>query len=208
MSQNPEPSEDNFVVEQLLEEAISVINTARSSIRSNNISVNRSEIIQLLVEAKEKFPEEIAAARWLLKERKVFIEKIQEEKESILDEAQKRATELVNRVEVVREAQEKSKRIIAEAQREVEQMKAEMNNYCEKQLARFEGILAKVYDEVQAGRAKLQGSPQEIQAQTELELEHFEPHFNLPQEEMSLPLATENPPEQNQSQTELDPLIG
>ncbi len=147
---------DQFVVEQLIEDLISMVERTRGSFRSSSVSINRERILGLLNEAKEKFPEEVSSAKWLIDERKAFIDKVQQEKDEIISEAQKRSAELVNRVEVVREAQKEAERIIQAAIDEAARRKYQVDIYCIKQLEKFEGILAKVYDEVQLGRAKLQ----------------------------------------------------
>lgn len=212
-AENPNDSA-NFVVDQLLEDIENIIAGGKSSFRTNNVAINRYEVMELINQIRERLPEEIATARWLLKERKLFVEKIQQEKGEIIKDAQRRAAELVGRVEVVREAQEKARAITQDANEEVARMKSEIDKYCEKQLERFEGILAKVYDEVQLGRLKLQSNTQEVMTETQIgaqsELNFQQEQFQQAQIERveRAELKEKIVQEQESLKSEFDPLLG
>ncbi len=158
---SPGGPEDQFLVEQIIDDLIFMVNDSRSVTRSGSVSLNRKEALRLLNQAKERFPDEIRAARWLIKERKLFIERVQQEKEEIVDEAQKRSAELVSRVEVVREAQKQARHIVQSAEEQAARAKYELESYCEKQLARFEEMLGRIQNEVIQGRHKLQSATEE-----------------------------------------------
>ncbi len=168
-------SEKQFQVEEILDALLQIVGEAKTSFRSNSIALNRDEILALLSEARDKFPDEVRAARWLIRERKLFIEKVQQEKVEIIEEAQKRAAELVNRVEVVRQAQKEARHILQEAREEAARTRNQLELYCEKKLNGLEQALENIFETVQRGKAKLQSvseeSLQEMQVQRELDFE-------------------------------------
>ena len=203
--------EERLITEKLLEDLIEMVNNGRSSIRSGNVSVNREEMLRLLNEVKEKFPEEIKAAKWLLNERKIFIDKVQQEKSEIMEEAQKRSSELVNRVGVVREAQRQASHIVQEAQEEASRMKHEIDTYCVNQLAKFEDVLAKVYEEIQQGKAKLQEKESLRGIESQAELNFDQPVQELEEQDSTVPENYSSPNNSEKVLVEeepyLDPLI-
>ena len=69
---------------------------------STSVMVNRDEVLDLLDETIERLPDELRAARWLLKEREEYLAKVKREGEDILDQARTRAERMVQRTEVVK----------------------------------------------------------------------------------------------------------
>ena len=51
---------------------------------SASVMINHDEVLDLLDEAIDRLPEELRAARWLLKEREEFLAKVQREADDIL----------------------------------------------------------------------------------------------------------------------------
>ncbi len=174
-------NEDQFLVEQIIDDITAMVNDSRSAMRSGSVVLNKEEVLRLLSQAKDRFPDEIRAARWLIKERKLFIERVQQEKEEIISEAQKRSAELVSRVEIVREAQKQARHIVQAAEEQAARSKYELENYCEKQLAKFEELLGRIQGEVMQGRNKLQSiteeSFRELKLQNELDFGGMQGQF-------------------------------
>ena len=171
-------SEDQFQVEEIVDALIKIVSDARTSLRSSSIILNRDEMLSLLNEVREKFPDEIRAARWLIRERRLFIEKVQQEKIEIIEEAQKRASELVSRVEVVREAQKEAQHIVQAAREEAARSRNQLEVYCEKKLTGLEVALENIFETVQRGKAKLQtvseDSLRDLEVQSRLNFENHD----------------------------------
>ena len=89
---------------QLLRRVVDII-AARPMPLSSSVMINRDEVLELVEDALARLPEELRAARWLLKEREEFLAKVQREGDDILDAARARAERMVQRTEVVRAAQ-------------------------------------------------------------------------------------------------------
>ena len=120
--------------------------------------VNRDEVLDLLDETIERLPDELRAARWLLKEREEYLAKVKREGEDILDQARTRAERMVQRTEVVKASEARARKIVDAATDEARRLKNEVEDFCDQKLASFEIVLERTMKLVGAGRQKLQGS--------------------------------------------------
>ncbi len=144
-------------VEALLDEAIEMLAESRPLPMSNTVKVNRDELLHLLEQIQDQLPEEVRAARWLLKEREEFIAKARREHQALIDEGRAQVSRMVERQQVVKEAEARARKILDDAQREATTMKRQVEEYCDRKLARFEAVLAHTTEVVQRGRQKLLG---------------------------------------------------
>jgi len=144
-------------VEALLEEAIEILAEARPLPMSTTVKVNRDELVHILEQAQEQLPEEVRAARWLLKEREDFIAKARQEHQALIDEGRAQVSRMVERQQVVKEAEARARRILDEARSEATTMRRQVEEYCDRKLARFEAVLIRTTETVQKGRQKLVG---------------------------------------------------
>src|SRR5207244_5632245 len=96
--------------EALFRRGAEIISGARPMPLSASVMINREEVLELLEEAIERLPDELRAARWLLKEREEFLAKTRRDADDILDQARARAERMVQRTEVVK-ADRKSTRL-------------------------------------------------------------------------------------------------
>jgi cell division septum initiation protein DivIVA len=152
------PRHQGADVEQLLRRLHDLLAGARPMPLSTSVMVNRDEVLELLEEAMDRLPDELRAARWLLKEREEYLAKVRREGEEILDQARARAERMVQRTEVVKGAEARARRIVDSAEAESRRLRNECEDYCDQRLASFEIILERTMKMVAAGRSKLQGS--------------------------------------------------
>ena len=150
------PSPD---AEQLLRRVVDVVAGARPMPLSKSVMIDRDEVLELLEEAAERLPDELRAARWLLKEREEFLAKVRREGEDILDQARARAERMVQRTEVVKAADSRARQIVEKAEDQARRMRLECEDFCDQKLASFEIVLERTMKMVAAGRTKLQGNP-------------------------------------------------
>jgi hypothetical protein len=145
--------------ETLVRRVIEIINNAKSLPLSNSIRLEKDDVLELLEDALERLPSELRQARWLLKERQEFLEKVQREGDDILEAARVRAERMVQRTEIVREAQHTAQATVEKARDEARRLRHEAEDYCDQKLAAFEIVLDRTMKTVQAGREKLQVTP-------------------------------------------------
>jgi hypothetical protein len=145
--------------EAVLRRVSDMIAGARPMPLSASVMINKDEILELLDEALERLPDELRAARWLLKEREEFLAKTRRDADDILDAARARAERMVQRTEVVKAAELRARKTVDAADDEARRLKLECEDYCDQKLASFEIVLERTLKTVGAGRTKLQGNP-------------------------------------------------
>src|SRR3954470_17964631 len=146
-------------VETILHRVADVVSNARPMPLSASVMINRDEVLDMVEEALARLPEELRAARWLLREREEFLAKVEREGEDILDAARQRAERMVQRTEVVRAAESRARRTIDDADSEARRLRHEAEDYCDQKLAQFEIVLDRTLKTVQAGRVRLTAAP-------------------------------------------------
>ncbi len=145
-------------VEQMMRRLHELVASARPMPLSTSVMINRDEVLDLLDETIERLPDELRAARWLLKEREEYLAKVKREGEDILDQARTRAERMVQRTEVVKSSEARARKIVDAATGEAGQLKNEVEDFCDQKLASFEIVLERTMKMVGSGRQKLQGS--------------------------------------------------
>jgi hypothetical protein len=163
-------------VETILHRVADAIGNARPMPLSASVMINRDEVLELVEEALSRLPEELRAARWLLREREDFLAKVQREGDDILDAARVRAERMVQRTEVVRNAQHSARQVLDAADAESRRLRHEAEDFCDQKLAQFEIVLDRTIRTVQAGRSRLQAAPLPEQDEEET-ISGFEPEF-------------------------------
>jgi len=160
VTDNHEPDHDaGGDIETILHQLLDVVGNARPMPLSSSVMINRDEVLEIIESALSRMPEELRAARWLLREREEFLAKVQREGDDILDAARGRAERMVQRTEVVRAAQHTARRLVEEAEAEARRLRHEAEDYCDHKLAQFEIILDRTTKTVQAGRSRLHQTP-------------------------------------------------
>jgi hypothetical protein len=145
-------------VEVMLRRLHDLVGSARPMPLSTSVMINRDEVLDLLDETIERLPDELRAARWLLKEREEYLAKVRREGDEILDQARTRAERMVQRTEIVKASEARARKIVDAAIEEASRLKNECEDYCDQKLGSFEIVLERTMKMVAAGRSKLQGS--------------------------------------------------
>lgn len=143
-------------VEARLRRVIEIIESTRTLPLSSSVKLdNKDEVLDLLDEALHGLPDEVKAARWMLRDREEFLAKVRREGDDILEAARLGAERMVQRTEIVREAQHTARRVVEEARDEARRLRLEAEDYCDQKLAAFEIVLERTIKTVAAGREKL-----------------------------------------------------
>jgi cell division septum initiation protein DivIVA len=130
---------------------------ARSMPLSSSVMVNRTELLALLRQLREAIPEELAQARWVVREQDGILDHARVDAEQILAEARAERDHLVSGQSVVRAAADESERILDAAHGTARQMRLEAEDYVDAKLANFEVVLHKTLTAVERGRERLRG---------------------------------------------------
>ncbi len=145
-----------FIVEGLLNQALHSIQRSRPMPFSTSVMINGEELVALLQRALAALPDEVKAARWVLKEREQIKMRAEREGSELVARARAQAERMVQRSEVVKTAEMHARRTTSNAEEHAAQLRLETEDWCDKRLAAFESALQKTMRTVAAGRRKLQ----------------------------------------------------
>ncbi len=145
-------------VDEILADVIAIIAQARPMPMSSTVKVNRDELLDLLEDAQARLPEELRAARWLLKEREDFLLQAEHERDELIEQGRSQVARMIERQEVVKAADARARAIVEEAKAEARLLRHQVEDYCDQKLASFEIVLEKTQRTVQQGREKLLGT--------------------------------------------------
>jgi hypothetical protein len=135
-----------------------IIEAARPVPLSASAMIAKEEVLDLLDDAISRLPEELRAARWLLKEREDFLARTQREGDEMVAQARARAEQMVQRTEVVKAAEARAYQLLDSAETDARRLRHEVEDFCDQKLASFEIVLDRTLTMVASGRAKLQGT--------------------------------------------------
>lgn len=148
-------------LEGVLDALEDAVGHGRAMPMSSSVLVNRAELLDLVAQARDVLPGQLAEADEVLGRADDVLARAGREADDVLATARARAAELVAEQQVVHAARVRAEEIVAAAEREAERLRREADDYCDRRLADFEIDLGKVIAQVQAGRAKLAGRLEE-----------------------------------------------
>ena len=144
--------------EALLHKVVELIENAKPVPLSASSMINKDEVLPVLQAAEQGLPEELRAARWLLKERDDFLARVQNEGDQIIATARAQAEKMVQRAELVKASEEKARKIVADAEERARHLKLETEDWCDQKLGAMEVVLQRTMKTVASGRSRLQGA--------------------------------------------------
>jgi len=144
------------VVENI-EAAIAIVAEARSVPLSASCVINRSEMLKLLDQIKASFPNDLAKAIAIQREKESIIEEAHAQSDAIMQQARDEVSRLVEQTTIVSSARKEAARILAEAKTESDRDREEIEEYIDSRLANLEVILNKTLDVISKGRDQLSG---------------------------------------------------
>jgi cell division septum initiation protein DivIVA len=144
------------VVENI-EAAIAIIEEARSVPLSASCVINRSEMLQLLDKIKVSFPNDLAKAISIQREKDNILEQAHVQAESVIQQAREEVARMVEQTTIVSSARKEAAKILADAKSDCEKDREEIEEYIDSRLANLEVILNKTLDVISKGRDNLNG---------------------------------------------------
>lgn len=153
----PSPPVPGAVFE-MLEELITEIEQARTVPLSNNVMINQEEILDRLHQGVEDLPEELRAARWMVRERESYIARTNEKALELVEKARAESEQLVTENYVVQEAVAEANAIVRNAESEARRIRLEAEDYAERHLSEAETVLGELYRYITEARAELHKS--------------------------------------------------
>jgi len=155
---NPQPPPIPGRVIDMIEDVLVEIENARQVPLSSNVMVNQDEMIERLEHVKAALPDELRAARWMVREREAYIARTNEKAREMLVKAKERSDEMVSEHYVVQEAVEEANTLVRNAENEARRIRLEAEDYAERHLTEAETVLGELLRYVQEARAELHES--------------------------------------------------
>ena len=144
-------------VEATLHQLERLVAEAKTVPLSASVMVNRAEVDALLAALREALPDELAQARWVVKERDEILERAQQDVDRLLEDARAERDRLVSQQEIVRASAAEAERVVNDAREHGRQIRLEAEDYVDAKLANFEVVLHKTLGAIEKGRQKLRG---------------------------------------------------
>lgn len=139
----------------LVDDVIVHLHEAKAMPLSSNALIDREWFLGMMETIKATLPDELRAARWMIREREAFISRANEKARDVLDKARTEADELVSDSNIVAEAVEEANILVRRAEGEARRLRLETEDDVEQKLQRVEGLLVQIMAQVQAARGEL-----------------------------------------------------
>jgi len=151
----PEPPPTMGRLLELMDELITSIEEARTVPLSSNVMVARDEYLQQLYRLRDELPDELRAARWMVREREAFVARTNERARDMLEKARARSQEMISDHYIVSEAVEEANSLIRRAETDARRIRLESEDFAERSLAGAETVLGELLQQVRSARAQL-----------------------------------------------------
>jgi cell division septum initiation protein DivIVA len=140
---------------ELVDELIIAVEGARTVPLSGNVMLDRDRLLDMLYHLRDELPEEMRAARWMVREREAFVARTNEKAREMLERARERSDELVSESYIVKEAVDEANVLVRHAEADSTRIRLEAEDYSEKAFEQTETVLADLLSQVRRFRAEL-----------------------------------------------------
>jgi hypothetical protein len=139
----------------LVDELIIGVEGARNVPLSSNVMLDREVLLEMLYRLRDDLPEELRAARWMVREREAFVARTNESAREMLERARQQSEELVSESYIVKEAVDEANALTRHAEAEATRIRLEAEDYSEQAMEQTEAVLADLLAQVRERRAEL-----------------------------------------------------
>lgn len=143
---------DGTDVFELIDSMIVEFQEAKSVPLSGNVLLDRDYMIGQLQKLQAALPDELRAARWMVREREAFIGRTNERAREITDRAHSESRRLVSDTHVLSEAVEEANILVRRAEGESRKMRLEAEDEIDGHLSRIETLLTELLGRVHYNR--------------------------------------------------------
>ena len=139
----------------LIDALIIEVEGARHVPLSGNVMLDRDQLVAMLYSLRDELPEELRAARWMVREREAFVSRTNETAREMLERAREQSDELISESYIVKEAVDEANAMIRHSEAEAIRIRLEAEDYSENAFEQTEAVLADLLAQVRAARAEL-----------------------------------------------------
>ncbi|HEX2155121.1 MAG TPA: hypothetical protein VHL52_14240 [Acidimicrobiia bacterium] len=142
-------------LQDIVEDLIAHLHEAKAMPLSSSVLVDREQFLVMLDKLRSDLPDELRAARWMVREREAFIARTNEKAQDIIDKAKVESQRLVSESHVVAEAVEEANILVRRAEGEARRLRLEAEDDIERSLERVENLLSELLGKVHYSREEL-----------------------------------------------------
>jgi hypothetical protein len=147
-----QPETDDIL--DIVDDLIVHLHEAKMMPLSANALVDRETFLTKLETLRASLPDELRAARWMVREREAFIARTNEKAREIIDKARQEADALVSESNIVAEAVEEANILVRRAEGDARRLRLESEDDIERNLQKLEHLLIELTSRVQGSRAE------------------------------------------------------
>ena len=136
----------------IIDEMMVAIQEAKALPLSGAVRVEREEFLAMLEQLKATLPDELRAARWMVREREAFIGRTNEKAKAVLDRAGLRAKEMISESNIIAEAVEEANVLTRRAEGEARRIRLEAEDLAEDRLEHLEVLFTNLLKQVREAR--------------------------------------------------------
>ena len=139
----------------LVEELIDEVRSARSLPLSQNALVDREKMLSRLDALLRGLPDELRAARWMVRERENFMRRAQDQSEEIVNRARSEARRLVSQSHILDEAVAEANALVRRAEGEARRTRLEAEDMADAVMESLETLVGDLAARVSSTRSAL-----------------------------------------------------
>jgi len=149
---SPQPETEDIL--DTVDDLIVRLHEAKMMPLSSNALVDREIFLTKLESLRASLPDELRAARWMVREREAFISRTNEKAREIVDSARSEADALVSESNIVAEAVEEANILVRRAEGDARRLRLEGEDDIDRRLQKMEHLLVELTSQVQRSRAE------------------------------------------------------
>lgn len=154
---------------EVLESLIAEVEGSRTVPLSNSVVVGKDDflgelrnakagVLNILGQVLDDLPEELRAARWMVRERESYVARTNEKAREVIAKAKQRSQELTSESYIVEEAVAEANALVRNAENEAKRIRLEAEDRAERRLADAETVLGELLQDIRAARSELHRS--------------------------------------------------
>ncbi|MFU2157841.1 MULTISPECIES: hypothetical protein [Caldisericum] len=132
-----------------------IVENAKKVPFSKYITIDRDEILGILIRIEAMLPDEVKQAVNITKQRDMILQDAYEEKERILKEAEVEFKKKVSESNIIAEAKREKEEIINNAKAEAEHIKKDALQFANDVLSKIEGVLEKALSTIKESKEEI-----------------------------------------------------
>jgi len=138
----------------LLDQMETLVRDAKAIPLSGSVRVEREELLETIGRLRAALPEELRAARWMVREREAFIARTNERAKAIVDKSTAKAAEMVSESRVLAEAVEEANALVRRAEGEARRIRLEAEDLADNRLEHLEILFRNLLGQIRGVRSQ------------------------------------------------------